>query len=260
MGSLLVSPHEVPTTEELKEYMKKAESPKASLDRLKGLIYGKPKRGKTRFLGTWPNVLILSFDPDGAAVLARDENFQGKVVNVTSWEDVRMWYWILARAKHKFETVAWDTVTMAQEVALRSVLMEKAEKNSSKDPYHAEQNDYGRSARVLRTWIGMYANLPMHFLLTAHEREDVAPDEATGDETAVWLMPDLQKSVSGFVQGLVGFIGYAYYTVDKETKQKHFKIAFERKHTNAADRYGILPRVLDPPTYDEIMKHIKEAV
>lgn len=260
MGSLLVSPHEVPDTAELREYMKKAESPTASFDRLKVLIYGKPKRGKTRFLGTWPNILILEFDPEGAGVLAGVENFRGKVVNVTSWEDVRMWYWILARAKHKFQAVAWDTVSMAQEIALRSVLQEKAEKKDGKDPYHAEPNDYGRSARLLRTWIGMYANLPMHFLLTAHEREGESPDEATGDDIAVWLVPDLQKSVAGFVQGLVGAIGYAYRTVDKETKQKHFKIAFERKHTNAEDRHGILPRVLEPATYDEMMKYVKEYV
>lgn len=257
MGTLLTSPHEVPSTEEMKEYMGKATSPEAAMDYLKVLVYGKPKRGKTRFLGTWPNILILDFD-HGAGVLARAEGFKGKIVRVESWEDVRMWYWILARAKHRFQAVAWDTGTMAQEIALRSVLQEKAEKHGDgKDPYHAEQNDYGRSARLLRTWIGMYVSLPMHFLITAHEREGEAPDEATGDEMTVWMVPDFQAAVRGYVQGLVGAIGYAYRTVDKETKQKQFKIAFERKSTNAEDRYGLLPRVLDPPTYENMMRYYK---
>lgn len=258
MEALLVSPYEVPDTAELKEYMKKAQSPKATLDRLRVLVYGKPKRGKTRFLGTWPNILILDFD-HGAGVLARSENFTGKVVDVNSWEDVRMWYWILARAKHNFQAVAWDTITNAQEIGLRTVLAEKSAKKEDKSPYHAERADWGKNSRLLRTWLAMYMSLPMHVLLTAHEREGEGPDEATGDETAVWLVPDLQQAVSGYVQGMVSVIGYAYRTVDKETKEKRFKIAFERKHTNAEDRYGILPRVLEPPTYDEMMKYIEEA-
>lgn len=250
----------VPSKEEMKRAFAKAKSPAQLTAKFKGLIYGKPKRGKTTFLGSFPKILVLDFD-GRAGVLAKVKGFNGRVVRVASWEDVEMWYWILATQEHPFESVAWDTTTMAQEIALAEVLDEKVARSRSKgrekDPYKAEQDDYGRSARKLRTWIQRYKNLDMHVVFTAHEREDEAPSEEDGETEAVWMVPDLQGAVRGFLCGLVDTIGYAY-RVSKDGKLS-FRMAFDRPGTFASDGYGYLPRAIENPTFDKIMSYYRKG-
>lgn len=252
------SPMEVPTIEEMKEAAAKAQPPEAALEHLKMVVYGKPKRGKTHFLGTFPKPLILDFD-GSAGMLANKKkfpNFNGKVIRVESWRDVELWYWILKTQKHSYQTVAWDTVTNAAEAALREVLGDKLAKNQDKDPYHAEMPDYGRTARILRTWISMFKSLDMHVVFTAHEREDDAPDEEDGEDLVRWMVPDIQKGVRGYLLGLVATIGYSY-RVSKDGKLS-FRMAFDRTGTVASDRYSLLPRAMANPSFAKVMKYYNQ--
>lgn len=255
----LANPHEIPDLDAMKEAMSRAETPEQAAQYLEMVVYGKPKRGKTHFLGSIPNILILDFD-NGSSIITRKKfpDFKGKRVAVTSFQDVQMWYWILKTQKHSFQAVAWDTTTMALEMALQHVLAEKVQRDSRKSAYKAEQDDYGRAARIMRSWITMYRGLPLHKIWVCHERADEAPDEETGTQEVEWYVPDLQPSVRSYLLGLVSLIGYAY-RVHKDGKLQ-FRMAFDRPGTMAADRYGVMPRAIANPTWAKIMKYYQEVL
>jgi len=246
----------VPLKEDMKKAMRRALTPKESREHLKMVVYGKPKRGKTHFIGTLPTPLILDFD-GGSGILADQHkfpHFKGRIVNVESWDDVHMWYWILRTQKHPFKSVAFDTLTKGAEMALVEVLGAKAIRTKGqKDPYKAEQDDYGRTGRILKTWITMFLSLDMNVIFSLHEREDDAPDEEDGESYVRWMVPDLQGSARNFLCGQVNTIGYAY-RVSKDGKLS-FRMAFDRPGTVAADRYNLLPRVMRNPSYAKIMDY-----
>jgi len=250
----LANPYEIPDVEAMRAAWKKAETPTQAAQWLEMVVYGKPKRGKTHFLGSIPNILILDFD-QGSSIITKQKfpNFRGKRVAVESFNDVALWYWILKTQKHPFQAVAWDTATMAMELALQHVLAEKVQRDPRKSAYKAEQDDYGRAARIMRHWITMYRTLPMHKIWVCHERADEAPDEETGTQEVEWYVPDLQPSVRSYLLGLVSLIGYAY-RVHKDGKLQ-FRMAFDRPGTMAADRYGVMPKAIANPTWDKIMEH-----
>src|SRR5690625_556734 len=256
----LATPQVIPSPEVLKEAMAKAESPEQASKYLEMVVYGKPKRGKTHFLGTIPNILILDFD-HGANIITRKKfpDFRGRRVPVSSWDDVANWYWILKTQKHPFEAVAWDTSTIALEMALQQVLAEKVQRRPDRSAYKAEMDDFGRAARIMRTWITNYRSLPMHKIWVAHERVDEMPDEATGTTEVEWYVPDLQASVRSYLLGLVSLIGYSYVARTKAGKLS-YRMAFERPGTLAADRYGVMPRALANPTWGKILEAYKEVL
>lgn len=256
----LANPHEMPTREELRAAMRLAESPEQALKYIEMVVYGKPKRGKTHFLGTIPNILILDFD-HGANIITPKKfpGFRGRRVRVTSWDDVAKWYWILKTQKHPFTAVAWDTATMAMELALQQVLGEKVARNPKRSAYKAEQDDYGRAGRIMRTWITNYRGLPMHKIWVAHERVDDAPDEETGTQEIEWYVPDLQPSVRSYLLGLVSLIGYSYVGRTKKGGLS-YRMAFDRRATLAADRYGVMPRAMANPTWDKVLEAYREVL
>lgn len=256
----LLSPTDVPSKEEMKKALKMAKSPTQVKQHLKMVVYGKPKRGKTHFIGTFPKPLIFDFDADGTGILAdrkKFPRFDGKIVTPESWNDIQLWYWILRTQKHPFETVVFDTMTTASQLALTEILGEKGVRTKGeKDPYKAEQDDYGRAGRVLNTWITLFKSLPMHVVFVCHEREDDAPDEAEGEDIVRWLVPDLQRSVRNYLLGQVSIIGYAYRV--SRDNQISFRMTFDRPGTVAADRYGLLPRVIKDPTFEKIMSYYSQ--
>src|SRR5690606_8873025 len=132
----LANPHEIPDIETKRAAWKRAETPAQAAQRMEMVVYGTPKRGKTHFLGGMPNILILDFD-QGSSIITKQKfpGFRGKRVAVESFNDVALWYWILKTQKHPFQAVAWDTATMAMELALQHVLAEKVQRDPRKSAY-----------------------------------------------------------------------------------------------------------------------------
>src|SRR5690606_31390960 len=192
----LANPYEIPDVEAMRAAWKKAETPSQAAQWLEMVVYGKPKRGKTHFLGSIPNILILDFD-HGSSIITKQKfpNFRGKRIAVGSFNSVHLWEWILDTQKHPFQAVAWATAKKATELAPQHVLAEKVQRDPRKSAYKAEQDDYGRAARIMRQWITMYRTLPMHKIWVCHERADDAPDEESGTQAAEWYVPDLPPPV-----------------------------------------------------------------
>src|SRR5690606_37249688 len=91
----LANPHEIPDIEAMRAAWKRAETTTQAAEWLEMVAYGKPKRGKTHFLGSIPNILILDFD-QGSSIITKQKfpGFRGKRVAIESFNDVALWYCI----------------------------------------------------------------------------------------------------------------------------------------------------------------------
>ena len=257
----------MPDIEELKEAMKKAQSPTETVQYLELVLFGKPKSGKTHFCGTLPRPLILDFD-GGAAILGNKQkfpNFDGKVVRVESWKDVESWYWLLHSFNDRkgmgFKTVVWDTVTYAHYLAMDETKIEKVSRDPSKSRWQSEMSDYGKANDRVKFWVNQYKNLPLHKVWVCHEREDEAPvgwDEAVDeddDELASWAVPDLPQGVRGFVMGLANLIGHQMRGRSKKTGKVVYLMAFDRPRSAASDRFGVMPKHIIDPTFEKLWSY-----
>lgn len=257
----------MPDIEELKEAMKKAQSPTETVQHLELVLFGKPKSGKTHFCGTLPRPLILDFD-GGAAILGNKQkfpNFDGKVVRVESWRDVELWYWLLHSFNDRkgmgFKTVVWDTVTYAHYLAMDETKIEKVSRDPSKSRWQSEMSDYGKANDRVKFWVNQYKNLPLHKVWVCHEREDEAPvgwDEAVDeddDELASWAVPDLPQGVRGFVMGLANLIGHQMRGRSKKTGKVVYLMAFDRPRSAASDRFGVMPKHIIDPTFEKLWSY-----
>jgi len=257
----------MPDIEELKEAMKKAQSPTETVQHLELVLFGKPKSGKTHFCGTLPRPLILDFD-GGAAILGNKQkfpNFDGKVVRVESWKDVESWYWLLHSFNDRkgmgFKTVVWDTVTYAHYLAMDETKIEKVSRDPSKSRWQSEMSDFGKANDRVKFWVNQYKNLPLHKVWVCHEREDEAPvgwDEAVDeddDELASWAVPDLPQGVRGFVMGLANLIGHPMRGRSKKTGKVVYLMAFDRPRSAASDRFGVMPKHIIDPTFEKLWSY-----
>lgn len=254
----MLSAQSIPTAEEAEAILHSALTPEEARQRLRMVVYGKPKQGKTHFAGSFPCPLIFDFDDDGTGILAdkrKFPKFNGRVVKIKSWSDVEMWYWVLAQHQHPFQTVVWDTISSAQEKCLQEILAQKGQRG--KDVYHADVADYGRVSRVIRAAITAYKQLPLHLLFVAHEREDEPPEGEEGDGLTQWVVPDLTPGLRNYLLSQMSIIGYQY-KVQKGDKIG-FRMAFDRRGTLAADRYGLLPRKIANPTFDKLMTYYNQT-
>lgn len=254
----------MPDVDELKEAMKKAESPEESVRFLELVLFGKPKSGKTHFTGTLPRPLILDFDK-GAGVLGNRQkfpNFDGKRVLVDSFKDVEAWYWLLRNYNDRkdmgFKSVVWDTVTYAHYLAMDETKAEKVARDSSKSRWQSEMSDYGKANDRVKFWINQYRSLPLHKVWTAHEREDEAPvgwEEAIDEDDdglGTWAVPDLPQGVRGFIMGMANLIGHQMRGRSKKTGKIVHLMAFDRAGSAASDRYGVMPKHIVNPTFDKL--------
>ena len=130
---------------------RKRNAPAANANRrIKGLIYGPPKHGKTHFLGT------AAFDERTAPMLCGD--LEGGVEDVLetmpgygtdfvrhpieSWEDMNQFYDRLRQGDEGFKSAAIDSLSETHIFALMN-LLEDGRPSREKNPDLIEQGDYG---------------------------------------------------------------------------------------------------------------------
>src|SRR4051794_5880326 len=88
---------------------------------VKILVFGRNKKGKTRFASTARKVLIIDIDEEGTRSAAGSG---ADVLEVNTFDEVAHIYWWLKAGNHGYSAVAIDTVTALQNSALRKVLGE----------------------------------------------------------------------------------------------------------------------------------------
>lgn len=219
----------------------------------KVLVYGRNGSGKTRFAATAPEVLIIDINEQGTRSA---RNTKAKVFEAQRWEDIGNMYWYLASGKHPYKSVALDTLTAMQAVAMDFVLDEAEDRDPNREKRMPDKRTYGRAGKLMEGMILAYRNLPMHVVFTAQERE--IKDDDTGE--VMLHTADLPNSSRGAALGAAGIVGRLFTKEVRVKKQgkvikkwsDHLLVgpheAFDTK-----DRTNELDRVVRNPTMSLIL-------
>lgn len=168
---------------------------------VKVLVFGPNGSGKTRFAGTAPNCLIVDINERGTRSIV---GTGAQRIEIDRWDDIGHIYWYLKSGKHDFESVAIDTVTAMQGLAMSFVLGEAEERDPSRERGMPDKRSYGRAGELVKGIALAFRNLDMHVIFTAQVRNiyDDVTDEIT--EQAV----DLPAGSRGTVTGCVSVLGF----------------------------------------------------
>lgn len=214
-----------PKLNESKEFFEKHLSKTSDLtnDRLKVLILGGPKTGKTRLAATCPKPLVI--DADRGTITLGDMDLDK--VTTTSWDEMKSVVYFLARGEHDYETLFLDGINRLQ----ASFLIELMRKNGK-----AEMNQHlwgiaKKEGLDFCEWINyLTERRKMHVIITCHSKvkqDDNGRVIESGPEIAGDFAKQLPKAVD-----VVGF------TVAKEAKNKN---------AEGVDEEGVAYRVLTKP-------------
>lgn len=218
-------------------------------------VYGVNGSGKTRFAASAPNALIIDINEHGT----RSASGTGaKVFEVDSWDDIGHVYWYLKAGKHPYESVALDTVTAMQQMAMSFVLGEAEERDPSREKGMPDKRTYGRAGQLMTAMMLAFRNLPMHVIFTAQERS--VKDDDTGETELITV--DLPASSRGTAMGSVGVLGRMQPREAKVRDKKTKKIKKQWVDTmyvgphevmSTKDRTNTLGPVLMKPTMPKVI-------
>jgi hypothetical protein len=182
------------------------------------LVYGRNKKGKTRFGYSAPNCLIL--DPEiGTEELPDDAN----IWPINKWEDMEEAFRFLKSGQHEYDWVCVDGLTRINNMALRFVMKQQEERDLDRIPGMVQQKDYGKSGELMKGMLFNFHYLPMGVVYTCQERMEIPGEFESEDEdveeASARFVPDLPKGVRSAVNAIVNVIG-RIYTVKVEIKER----------------------------------------
>lgn len=221
------------------------------------LVYGRNKKGKTRFCATAPDVLIL--DPEDGT--REETKIDPDIWPIDTWDDIHEVYGFLKsggkspKTGRPYQWVALDGMTKIANIALRWVQNQEEERSLDRKPNQVTQNDYGRSGEMVKGILTNFHSLRnVGIILTAQERMiEVTEMDDIGDEDATpasfMFVPDLPKGARSAVNQMVDVIG-RIYTVRGEFEKKFKKRGTDEVITKTVE--GIQRRLWIAPhdTYD----------
>ncbi|WKW84836.1 RecA-like DNA recombinase [Gordonia phage Jamzy] len=224
------------------------------------LVYGRNKKGKTRFACTAPNVLIL--DPEDGTDEFR--KLDPDVWPITRWEDIDEVWRFLRAGDHSYRYVAFDGMTRFSNMALRFVMEQAEETDLSRKPGLVQQRDYGKSGELVKGMLYNFRALPVGCIYTAQERLEEAGDDTEEDDdvsgAALRSVPDLPKGVRSAVNSIVDVIGriYTMQTDDEPPKvQRRLWLAPSAIYDTGYRSEYVLPQYLTTPTVPRLIRAIR---
>jgi hypothetical protein len=209
----------------------------------KCVFYGKPGTGKTTIAASFPKpMLFIDISEKGTDSIRKEKGV--KVIRVKSWDDLETLYWYLKEHEDEFESCAVDTVSGAQELAIKHVLeMRKKKVTQGKIGGWGTmvKKDWGEVASLLKPWIVNMRDLPLNMAFIAHDRVFSLDDEDESNDTTITptIGPRLMPSVASTLNACVGVIGNTFIRErikifkDKDSGKKK-----ERKLTEYCLRVG----------------------
>lgn len=198
------------------------------------LVYGRNKKGKTRFCATAPDVLIC--DPEDGTV--EEKKLNPDVWQITEWNDLEEVYNFLKGGGKSpttgkpYKWVALDGMTKMLSMAIDFVSRQQAERDLSRQPNQTDQRTYGQANRMIEAMLHNFHSLRhIGIILTAQERtveienmEDLGDDEDAAPASYQYV-PDLTKGARSPLNQVVDLIGRIYVVRGEFTTKRRVRIA-----------------------------------
>jgi len=183
------------------------------------LVYGRNKKGKTRFCATAPDVLIA--DPEDGTIA--ETKLNPDVWPVTQWSDLDEIYHAVKggikspKTNQPYKWIALDGMTRMLGLALDFVSAQQAERDLTRKPGQIDQRTYGQANRMIEGVLHNFHSLRnVGLILTAQERvieienmEDLGEDD-DATPAAYQYVPDLTKGARAPLNQIVDVIGRIY--------------------------------------------------
>lgn len=222
-------------------------------------VYGNNGIGKTPFIATSPNVLILQADP-GGVTSAKAASRPGHFVPIESWktmEEAEDYFRNDAKAK-RFKWVwldslsVWSSVGGLEDIMVQLIkpASEGGGGRSHRKVYLPDKGEYGENMNRIKLLVKHFCQMPVNFGFTATAEQFEDPN--TGEIT---YMPWIQgKNMPPTICGMMDIIAYMKIVKDEQ-------VAFFRTRENfyARDRTGALPPFMKSPTIPKIEALINGA-
>lgn len=183
------------------------------------LVYGRNKKGKTRFCATAPDVLIA--DPEDGTIA--ETKLNPDVWPVSQWSDLDEIYNAVKsgikspKTGQPYKWVALDGMTRMLSMAIDFVSRQQAERDLTRQPNQVDQRTYGQANRMIEAMLHNFHSLRnVGIILTAQERvveienmEDMGEDEEATPASYQYV-PDLTKGARAPLNQIVDVIGRIY--------------------------------------------------
>lgn len=218
------------------------------------LVYGRNKKGKTRFCSTAPNVLIC--DPEDGTIA--EQKLDPDVWPITQWADLDEVYNAVKggvkspKTGQPYEWIALDGMTRMLSMALDFVSSKQAERDLTRQPGMIDKRTYGQANKMIEGVLHNFHSLRnVGLIFTAQERvveienmEDLGDDDDATPASFMYV-PDLTKGARAPLNQVVDVIGRIYVVRgDFELKRRvkrEGKILTKTIHTTTQRRLFIGP-------------------
>jgi AAA domain len=239
------------------------------------LIYGRNKKGKTRFCATAPNVLIC--DPEDGTVA--ESKLNPDVWQITQWSDLdEVYHFLKSGGKSPttgkaYEWVALDGMTKMLSMAIDFVSKQQAERDLTRQPNQVDQRTYGQANRMIEGMLHNFHSLRnIGMVITAQERvvqiedmEDLGTDDDAAP-AAYQYVPDLTKGARAPLNQVVDLIGRIYvvrgdFTTKRRVRSADGKISIKEVESTIQRRLFIGPHEMYDTGYrsvHELPDYLKE--
>lgn len=169
---------------------------------LRTVLMGQPKSGKTTLIGTSTmKTLVLDFEGGGDAVLPINDHID--MIQVSDFMMFNDIYTELKEGEHDYELLIIDSISEVNEVVFKDLLAFEAERNTRRDKYRAEIQDYLYMQNQMREFIGKFKELPMHLIVTAHPMSIISPELGN-----IYVPKMSPKKLPGTLLGMMNEVTY----------------------------------------------------
>lgn len=219
------------------------------------LVYGRNKKGKTRFSSTAPNVLIA--DPESGT--SEEKQIDPDVWPVTKWSDLDDVYGAMKsglKSPHTGKPYGWvslDGMTRFTSMAIDFVSNQQAERDITRKPGQVDQRTYGQANKLIEAMLHNFHSLrDVGIVLTAQERmieienmEDMGDDDDAAPAGYMYV-PDLPKGARSPLNQIVDVIGRIYvvrgdFTTTKRYRNRKGEVIEKEVETKSERRLWIGP-------------------
>lgn len=239
------------------EAVKKRIKPVPQTAKIKMVVYGRNKSGKTVFSCSSPlKTLLIDCNERGSASVRKLDNVM--VYELQRWEDLDPIYWYLRSGEHDFEVVVIDTITMLATIGMKWVLKDDADRDFNRDPMTPDKRSWGKLGEAMKETIIRFRNLPYHIIFTAQEKKTTYEDDEDGG-TLYEVHPELSPSPRSTLLSSVDIIGRIYTKEveknEKTTMERRMLLGQHPKYI-AGNRFEELRYVEVSPTFGKFLERI----